>query len=510
MQEKDDIFYNLFVFDIANNHMGDVDHGIRIIRELHKVTESFNFPCAIKFQYRDLESFIHPDYKGRHDLKYIKRFQETRLSDDELFYMKQEADNLGFVSICTPFDEVSVKKIIDFDFDIIKVASCSFTDWPLMEKIAETDRPIIASTAGATTDEIDRVVIFFKHRRKKFALMHCVGEYPTLTDHLNINQIAFLKNRYPDITIGYSTHEDPCNLDAVKLAIAKGSRIFERHVGIETERYPLNAYSSTPEQIDKWLLSAWEAIMMLGVSNKRRKIYEKEKDDLQGLMRGVFAKQDIDMGQKVTPDNTFFAIPNLGGQLVANNMSKYTEFIAKKDIKANEPVFFKDVSKKDIRDNIRRVITKIKEMLTESKVHLPHMLKFELSHHYGIDFIEDYGAIIINCINREYCKKLIIMLPGQRHPSHFHKKKEETFQILSGELILDTGNGEKTYLPGEMVVVERGKKHSFRSDKGCIFEEISSTHYPDDSFYDDKRIRENENRKTEMTFWRDWIYEPIQ
>ena len=42
--------------------------------------------------------------------------------------------------------------------------------------------------------------------------------------------------------------------------------------------------------------------------------------------------------------------------------------------------------------------------------------------------------IIINCINRTYCKKLIILLPGQKHPSHFHPRKEETFQVLSGLL----------------------------------------------------------------------------
>lgn len=510
MQGNIDLFHHLFVFDIANNHMGDVEHGLRIIRELREVTKNFDFLCAVKFQYRELESFIHPHYRDSFEFKYVKRFQETRLSDNELFRLKQEVDKLGFISMCTPFDEDSVDKVVKFGFDIIKVASSSFTDWPLLEKIAETTKPIIASTAGATLDEIDRVVLFLKHRRKQFAIMHCVGEYPTVTEHLNLNQIDFFRNRYPDVIIGYSTHEDPSNLDAIKIAIAKGSKIFERHVGIATERYPLNAYSSTPDQIRQWLSSAQQALAMCGISGARREIYEKEKFDLQGLKRGVFAKKDIGIGQKITTENTFFAIPNFEGQIVANNMSKYAEFIAKKDFRVNEPIHFRDVSARDIRSQVLKTIERVREMLIESKVHLPHMLQFELSHHYGIDRIEEWGAVIINCVNRQYCKKLIIMLPGQRHPAHFHKRKEETFQILSGELILNLGDGEKIYRPGDIVLVEKGAKHSFRSEKGAIFEEISSTHYPDDSYYDDEEILKNKNRKTEMTFWTDWLYEPLK
>lgn len=510
MKDKEDLFQNLFVFDMANNHMGDVEHGIRIVNELREVTAAFDFPCAVKFQYRYLDTFIHPGYKDSFEFKYVKRFQETRLSDDELFRMKQEADNLGFISMCTPFDEKSVDNIIDSGFDIIKVASCSFTDWPLLEKIAETDKPIITSTAGVTLDEVDRVVVFFEHRRKQFALMHCVGEYPTLTVHLNLNQIEFFRNRYPGVTIGYSTHEDPCNLDAIKVAIAKGAKIFERHVGVATKKYVLNAYSSTPAQVRQWLSSAQETLAMCGISGARREIYKKERSDLQGLMRGVFAKEDITADQKITMENTFFAIPNLDGQIVANNMSKYSEFTAQKDMKPGEPVYFKDASVRDIRRYVLKTIGKVREMLIESKVHLPHMLQFELSHHYGIDRLEDYGAIIINCVNRQYCKKLIIMLPGQRHPAHFHKRKEETFQILSGELILDIGCGEKVCRPGDIVLVEKGAKHSFRSENGTIFEEVSSTHYPDDSYYDDQEILKNKSRKTDMTFWTDWFYEPLK
>ena len=462
-------FEKLFIFEMANNHMGDVEHGLKIIREFNKVRQEFDFNCAIKFQYRDLDTFIHPDYKNNFEFKYVKRFSETRLSDKDLLRMKEEADKLGFILICTPFDENSVDKVVKYGFDIIKIASCSFTDWPLLEKIAQTELPIIASTAGASLDEIDRFVIFFEHRRKKFAIMHCIGEYPTPPHHLDLNQIRLFSKRYPDITIGYSSHEEPENFDAIKIAIANGAEIFERHVGIPTEKYALNGYSSSPQQIRKWLTAAKEAIAICGKADSRREIYEKEKSDLRGLMRGVFAKQKITKGEKITIENTFFAIPNFDGQIVANNMSKYQEYIAKKDINVNEPIYQKDVTSKNLREKVLNIISKIRNMLIESKVHLPHMLQFELSHHHGLDRFEEWGATIINCVNREYCKKLVIMLPNQRHPLHFHKKKEETFQILSGELILDLGKGEKKYNPGDIVVIERNVKHSFPLRKRRYF-----------------------------------------
>jgi len=45
-------------------------------------------------------------------------------------------------------------------------------------------------------------------------------------------------------------------LSPLKIAIAKGAQIFEKHVGIKTDKYSLNAYSATPEQVRQWLQAA--------------------------------------------------------------------------------------------------------------------------------------------------------------------------------------------------------------------------------------------------------------
>lgn len=503
-------FNKLFIFDMANNHMGDLKHGLSIIDGVSKICGKFDLKFGFKLQYRDLDTFIHPDFKGRSDIKYVKRFEETRLGEKDLKKLRDEIKKAGFMAICTPFDENSVDLIEKHDFDIIKIGSCSFNDWPLLERIVKTDKPIIVSTGGALLEDMDRVVVFLEHRKKEICLMHCVSEYPTLSGNLQLNQIDFLRTRYPGIPVGFSTHEDPDNVDAVKIAVAKGACVFERHVGIESGDYKLNQYSSTPQQIERWLLSAQEAFKICGLSDGARHISEKEIEGLKALKRGVYAKSAIEKGDKINLSDIFLAIPNTKGQFLANDLSKYAELIAKKKIDKNKPLMFVDVEMLNSREKVLEIINKVKNILIESKINLPDKVEFELSHHYGIKDFEKFGAAIINCINREYCKKIIIMLPGQRHPIHFHKKKEETFHVLYGELAINLDGVENKYKAGDMIIIERGMKHSFNSENGAVFEEISTTHFKEDSFYDDKKIIENIDRKTEMTFWSDWLIKPIK
>ena len=501
-------FNKLFIFEIANNHMGDLNHGLRIIREIGNASSGFDFKFGFKLQYRDLDTFIHPDFKGRKDIKYVKRFEETRLKEEELKALKDEIKKSGFVSICTPFDENSVDLVEKHDFDIIKVGSCSFNDWPLIERIVKTDKPVLLSAGGVSLEDMDKAVAFFEHRKKVFCLMHCVSAYPTSQENLELNQIEFMRQRYPEIPIGYSTHEEPGNFDAIKIAIAKGATVFERHVGLEAGQHKLNKYSSGPEQIKKWLEAAKEAFAICGVSGKFREVSGKEKDDLRGLKRGVFAKRAIKEKEMIDLSNVFLAIPNTKNQLVASDFSKYTEFISSRAINENEPVLFTDVYVKNLRNKVLQIMYDVRKLLVESNTGLPAKVDLELSHHYGIDNFEKFGATIINCINREYCKKLIIMLPGQAHPAHYHKKKEETFHILYGNITIKLDGNEKEYKSGDMVVVERGMEHSFSSKNGAVFEEISTTSFTEDSYYTDEDILKNKNRKTEMTFWSDWLTKP--
>ena len=95
---------NLFTLEMANNHMGDLDHGLHVIKSFGEVCKKHPFSFAFKLQYRELDTFIHPDMKGRDDVPYVKRFSETRLTRSDLDILVKEIRNQGFLTMATTFD----------------------------------------------------------------------------------------------------------------------------------------------------------------------------------------------------------------------------------------------------------------------------------------------------------------------------------------------------------------------------------------------------------------------
>ncbi|MCV7347652.1 N-acetylneuraminate synthase family protein [Mycolicibacterium rhodesiae] len=491
----------LFIFEMANNHMGDVDHGVRLVSEFGSVAKDFDFRFAFKMQYRALDTFIHPDYQGRDDIKYIKRFEETRLSPRQTRKLVDAIRDNGFVPVCTPFDEESVDRVVADGFDILKIASCSLTDWPLLEKAVSSALPMIVSTAGSTIEEIDNVVAFLKHRNRDFVLMHCVAEYPTSDDKLQLNQIDFLRQRYDDVRIGYSTHERPTETLPVAVAIGKGCTVFEKHVGLTTDRYGINGYSAGPAQTRAWLEMAQTARTISGISGERSKATPDELGSLLSLRRGVFADRDIKAGERIGSGDVFMAIPTQEGHVTANDWSKYSHYYAIADIRKNDPILVSNSRREEVREKVFDIVQRVKSLLTQANVVVPGQAELEVSHHYGIDNFDEFGITMITVVNREYCKKLIVVLPGQHHPEQYHNQKEETFHVLYGDLDITLDGEARECGPGDVITVERTVRHAFTSKTGAIFEEISSTHHKDDSFYTDPKVGENKQRKTLLTHW---------
>jgi N-acetylneuraminate synthase len=491
----------LFIFEMANNHMGDAAHGVALIHALQGACAGFDeFEFAVKLQYRDLDTFIHPSCRGRNDLKYVKRFEETRLGPAQFATLLDAMRACGFKTACTPFDEKSVDLLEAQGIDFLKIASCSLTDWPLLERVARCDKPIIASTAGATEEDVDNVVSFFLHRAKDLTLMHCVAEYPTPAQCLHIRRIGALIQRYPETRVGFSTHEPPDAAEPVMLALAMGATVFEKHVGLPTEKYALNAYSANPEQVRQWLFAARRALTLLGHETWPTAT-PAETESLQGLRRGVFLTRDVAAGEMVEMSAVCFAFPPVPGQITANQWSKYTRHVARSPLMAHAPLMTIDVDVQHERAQILAAVTAVRQLLKAGNIVVPGQSELEISHHYGVSRFQEAGLIMITVVNREYCKKLIVMLPGQTHPEQYHDRKEETFVILHGGMTLWLDGAPQTAGRGDVITVRRCVKHKFFSPEGVVFEEISSTHYPDDSHYTDPAIAANPHRKTFLTYW---------
>jgi len=494
-------FENLFVYDLANNHQGDIDFARRIVSEVGRVNRDGKIKGALKFQFRQLDSFIHPDFKGRKDHKYVKRFSETRLEMDAFAKLAEHVRAEGLLTMCTPFDEESVDIICDMGLDVIKIASCSADDRPLLEKVARVNKPLVVSTAGLRTDEIDWLVNFLETERVDFALMHCVALYPTPDDKLQLNQITQLRERYRGVPIGWSTHEDQNNTSAVQIAYALGARLFERHVGLNTDKNKVNAYSSTPDQLEKWIAAFHAARAMLG-NEERAPTSMAERQTLLELKRGSYARRPIAKGETLRADDIYFAMPVQEGQLISGQWRP--GLVADEDYPANAPLDGKLGEQGDGDDQlVYQIMLQIRGMLSKANIYINEDASIEISHHYGLRRFREYGAVIITCINRTYAKKLVIQLPRQKHPYHFHKQKEETFQLLDGDLEIVKDGAKLRMQPGDTFRVEPNQWHKFATLDGCIFEEVSTTHFNNDSFYEDPAIAgmPRDDRKTKVDNW---------
>lgn len=494
-------FSDLFILDLANNHQGDMDHARRIIRECGQVVLECGVRAAFKFQFRDLDTFVHPAHQSNSANKHIPRFLATRLTEKDFGILAEEVRQAGMITMATPFDEATVDWIERLDIEIIKIASCSAADRPLLQRVVQSRRPVVASTAGLDGQSLDQLVSLLEHHGMSFAVMHCVAIYPTPPGQLKLNQINFLRNRHPGIPIGFSTHEDPDSLMPVVAAMAKGARLFERHVGIGTDKHKLNNYSSTPAQLRAWF-NAWKNAVDMCGGDRRSPAHPDEIASLCSLKRGVFARRTLKAGEELTPDNTFFAMPYSEGQLDTSGWQKGLK--ADRDYTANEAVSqLPGSGEPDREEIIYQLLLQVRAMFNKARIVFGRDSKIEISHHYGLERFREFGAVIVDCVNRSYCKKLIVVLPRQKHPYHYHKKKEETFQLLYGDLEVEIDGKQRALKPGDTALVETGHWHKFHSLDGAIFEEISTTHYNDDSFYEDQRIARlpRELRKTELQNW---------
>jgi sialic acid synthase SpsE len=315
------IFDDLFVLEMASNHQGKLDRGLEIVDKFSKIVRFNNVKAAIKLQFRDMENFIHKDFLGREDIRYVKRITDTKLAKQDFATLVEAIRRSGCIPMSTPFDEKSVDWCVEFDLPIIKVASADNNDWTLLEKIATTRRPVIISTGGMTQKDMDDVVHFFQKRNIALSLNHCVAAYPHEDNECELNQIDFLINRYPGVVIGYSCHEYHDWQASIMIAYGKGARTFERHIDHNDDGFEVSTYSSLPHQVDTWF-KAWHKAkeMCGGSSHHRRNFLAREVEYLDSYVRGVYAKRDLNPGQVLTEDDVYLAIPLRKGQVSSREL----------------------------------------------------------------------------------------------------------------------------------------------------------------------------------------------
>jgi len=337
-----DFFEELFVLEMANNHWGRVDRGLKIIADFSKIVRFNNIRATIKLQFRDVETFIHKDFRERGDIRYIKKTLDTRMAKSDFAMLVDAIRKAGCIPSATPFDEASVDLCEELEIPLIKLASSDINDWFLIERIAKAHRPVIASSGGSSVKDTDDLVTFFANRNIPLALNHCVSLYPTEDRDLQLNQIDYLRARYPQNTIGFSTHEYNDWETSLAIAYGKGARTFERHIDIEANEIPVSRYCTLPHQADMWFKAFRRVKAMCGhPGTVKRTCSVEEIQYLDTLVRGVYARHDLSAGQALRDEDVYLAVPLQKGQVSCREIMRGQ--VLRADVQQDKPLMVDQV-----------------------------------------------------------------------------------------------------------------------------------------------------------------------
>jgi mannose-6-phosphate isomerase-like protein (cupin superfamily) len=337
-----------------------------------------------------------------------------------------------------------------------------------------------------------------------------VAKYPTTPDKLNLSYFKYLKDLYGDKIRGISTHEAPNEAISGALAFSMGARIFEKHIGLQSGTYLLNEYSVDLDNAKVWLSNLKDAIIRVGSIDARNQFLKYEKENLSLFKRGAFLKKNVNKKKddQLTIKDVNFFYPAQNGQLLSNDFSKFNNFKLIKKVKENQPLFLKDLKILNTRNAIQVIRNKIANLIYRSKVIIKKKnVKIEISHHYGLQNYYSFGMSMITIFNEKYCKKLLFLLYKQKHPDQYHKKKQETFFVLFGKIKLNLKVKKKNFSyhlkPGEIFTIKAGVIHNFESisKEGSVIEELSTHSNSNDSYYLDKKISKNSERKSFISLY---------
>lgn len=230
--------------EIGQNHNGSVDIAKLIIDVVSRpvVDKLFGKKLkgmdAVKLTKRDLNQELSASQMAKlYDTPHSfgKTYGEHRefleLDDQEHLEIYNYAKSYGldFVETLCAVGCLSLLKL--FTPDKLKVASRDLTNLPLLNAMAETKIPIILSTGMGGAKEIDNALEVITKHHSNIGILHCVSEYPTRYENVNLNTIKYLQNNYSDYIIGYSDHT--IGIATPIAAVAMGSKIIEKHITLD-------------------------------------------------------------------------------------------------------------------------------------------------------------------------------------------------------------------------------------------------------------------------------------
>ena len=304
---KTDSKKNIIVIaEVGNNHEG----SYALAEELVGLAAEAGAD-AVKFQTFTTENFI-----DRSDLVKYNKLKKFQLNENEFFKLSKVAKQHDIAFISTPLDLKSADFLLDI-VDAIKIASGDNTFYPLIDKLALSNIPLILSTGILDMDSIikvkDRIIkTKLEHdNMSDLAILHCVSSYPVDINQANLNAIKTLTKEL-NCDVGYSDHTNGILAPIVSAAI--GARIIEKHFTIDNNFSDFRDHklSANPSDLKKMISSIRDVEKLLGSG---KKIVQKCKEkDMNLMRRSICAKRSLQKDHKIVEDDLIWLRPGLGIQ----------------------------------------------------------------------------------------------------------------------------------------------------------------------------------------------------
>lgn len=214
----------------------------------------------------------------------------------------------GIICFSTPFDFTAVDFLEKLGNPIYKIASFENGDIPLIRKIAQTKKPIIASTGMATLAELDELARTARENGcADLTLLKCTSSYPASPVGTNIRTIPHMRQLF-DCHAGLSDHT--LGIGAAVASIALGAEVIEKHFTLSRAEGGVDAaFSLEPQemaQLVRECRTAWEALGEVSYG-----VTEQEKKSLQ-FRRSLYIVEDMKAGDVITEKNMRSIRPGLG------------------------------------------------------------------------------------------------------------------------------------------------------------------------------------------------------
>ena len=299
------------IAEIGHNHQGSVERAREMIRMAHECGAD-----AVKLQKRDNRSLYT---RAQYDAPYLnensygstygEHREHLEFGWDEYTVLAAYSRELGIDFFATAFDVASADFLHALDVPAFKIASGDLNNVPLLEHVAAFGRPVILSTGGGTDADIVRAYETVRPLNDQLCILHCTASYPAPFDQLNLRVVESLRTRFPDVVIGFSSHDNGIVMPVV--AYVLGARVVEKHITFDRAAKGTDqAFSLEGPGLRRMMRDLRNTRIALGDGIKRS--YDSEVSPLFKMGKKLVAARQLPTGHLLTADDVAVKSPNDG------------------------------------------------------------------------------------------------------------------------------------------------------------------------------------------------------